>query len=302
MGWKQALRNKVIAIVGTNASGKSSLGVELALHFHGEIISADSRQVYRGLDLGSGKITIDEAKGVPHHMIDILDPGEFFSMADFQRISYQIIPEIIERAHVPIIVGGTGLYVDSVLDGYILSDIVPDLDYRNELEKKSTQELWGLLEQKAPDANVDSKNRNRVMRLLERIHDGDTLTPQKAPRYESLRLGVRWPKEILDQRIDERIKVRLDAGMIEEVERLLDSGVSVNFLLGLGLEYRFITNYILGRYQSKEAMIQDLAKAIKKFAKRQITWFKRNANILWLDMQNDPKGQAIEAISRFLKN
>ena len=126
---------KVIAIVGTNASGKSSLGVELAQRYQGEILSADSRQVYRGLNLGSGKITQEEMHGVAHHMIDICNPGDFFSMADFQRLSYQLIDRILSRGNTPFIVGGTGLYIDAVLDGYLLSDKAPDLAYREYLEK-----------------------------------------------------------------------------------------------------------------------------------------------------------------------
>lgn len=133
---------KVVAVVGTNASGKSALGVRLAGTFDGEIISADSRQVFRGLDLGSGKITPEEMQGVPHYMIDVREPGEFFSMADFQRMSYEKIDEIRARGHLPMIVGGTGLYVDSVLDGYLLSDKEPDLAYRAELEKLTTPALY----------------------------------------------------------------------------------------------------------------------------------------------------------------
>ena len=132
---------KVVAVVGTNASGKSALGVELARRYGAEIISADSRQVFRGLDLGSGKITPEEMRGVPHHLIDVREPNEFFSMADFQRMSYAAIDGILARGRLPMIVGGTGLYVDSVLDGYLLSDTEPDLAYRAELEKLTTPEL-----------------------------------------------------------------------------------------------------------------------------------------------------------------
>ena len=164
---------KVVAVVGTNASGKSALGVRLAGTFDGEIISADSRQVFRGVDLGSGKITPEEMQGVPHYMIDVREPGEFFSMADFQRMSYEKIDEIRARGHLPMIVGGTGLYVDSVLDGYLLSDKEPDLAYRAELEKLTTPALYAQLVALVPDVQVERNNRNRVMRMLERIHDGD---------------------------------------------------------------------------------------------------------------------------------
>lgn len=292
---------KVVAVVGTNASGKSALGVKLARALDAEIISADSRQVFRGLDLGSGKITPQEMEGVPHHMIDVREPGEFFSMADFQRMAYAQIGEILGRGQLPMIVGGTGLYVDSVLDGYLLSDQEPDLAYRAKLEERSTPELYAMLLRLRPDAQVEKNNRNRVMRMLERLHDGDDATPGKQARYRSLRLGVSWPRDVLRERIDERIRMRLAQGMIEEVQGLLARGVSPSFLLGLGLEYRFITRYLTGEIPDKDDMLAQLAQAIRKFAKRQMTWFRRNPDIVWLDMQADPYRQALAAIQAFLE-
>ena len=292
---------KVVAVVGTNASGKSALGIELARRYGAEIISADSRQVFRGLDLGSGKVAQEETQGVPHHMIDVREPGEFFSMADFQRMSYALIDEIRARGHLPMIVGGTGLYVDSVLDGYLLSDKEPDLAHRAELETLTTPALYEKLIALVPDAQVEKNNRNRVMRMLERLHDGDTAEPGKQKRYESLRLGVSWPRDVLRARIDERLERRLEQGMIEEVQGLLDRGVSREFLLGLGLEYRFITQYLTGEIPDRDEMLARLAQAIKKFAKRQMTWFRRNPDIVWLDMQGDFFTQACEAVEAFLR-
>ena len=292
---------KVVAVVGTNASGKSALGIRLAKQFEGEIISADSRQVFRGLDLGSGKVTTEEMQGVPHYLIDVREPGEFFSMADFQKMSYEKIEEIRARKHLPMIVGGTGLYVDSVLDGYQLSDQEPDLAYRAELEKLTTPALYAKLVTLVPDVNVEKNNRNRVMRMLERIHDGDNAVPSKQARYDSLRLGVSWERDVLAKRIDERIRMRLEQGMIEEVQELLDSGVSRDFLLGLGLEYRYITQYLIGEIPDRDDMFAQLAHAIKKFAKRQMTWFRRNPDIIWLDMQGDAYAQACDEIEKFLK-
>ena len=293
---------KVLAVVGTNASGKSALGVRLAKTFDGEIISADSRQVFRGLDLGSGKITPEEMEGVRHHLIDVREPGDFFSMADFQRMSYEAIEEIRGCGRLPMIVGGTGLYVDSVLDGYQLSDKEPDLAYRAELEKLTTPELYDMLLRLVPDVEVEKNNRNRVMRMLERIHDGDDVKPTKKARYESLRLGVSWPRDVLAKRIDERMDRRLEEGMIEEVQRLLDAGVSTEFLLGLGLEYRFITRYLMGEIPDKKDMVEQLTTAIRQFAKRQMTWFKRNPDIVWLDMSGDYYDQACEQVKMFLKD
>ncbi len=291
---------KVVAVVGTNASGKSALGIELAKRFDAEIISADSRQVFRGLDLGSGKVTPEEMQGVRHHLIDVREPNEFFSMADFQRMSYKAIDEIRTRGKLPMIVGGTGLYVDSVLDGYQLSDKEPDLAYRAELEKLTTPELYEMLVKLIPDTDVEKNNRNRVMRILERIHDGDDAKPSKQARYESLRLGVSWPREVLAQRIDERLVRRIEQGMIEEVRQLMNEGATEEFLLGLGLEYRLITEYLTGKWESEEAMLERLAISIKQFAKRQMTWFRRNPDIVWLDMSGDYYAQACEAVERFL--
>lgn len=291
---------KIVAVVGTNASGKSALGVELARRFGGEIISADSRQVFHGLDLGSGKITPEEMQGVPHHLIDVREPNEFFSMADFQRMSYRIIGEIRDRGRLPMIVGGTGLYVDSVLDGYLLSDKEPDLAYRAELEKLTTPQLYDMLMRLRPDAQVERNNRNRVMRMLERIHDGDDAMPGKEPRYQSLRLGVSWPRDVLAARIDERLDMRVSQGMIEEVQRLMDEGATKEFLLGLGLEYRFITQYLTGEIPDRDEMLRLLAIAIKQFAKRQMTWFRRCKEIVWLDMAGDPLAQACAAVEAFL--
>ena len=293
---------KVVAVVGTNASGKSALGIELAKKYNAEIISADSRQVFRGLDLGSGKVTPEETQGVPHHLIDVREPNEFFSMADFQRMAYQAIDDIRGRGRLPMIVGGTGLYVDSVLDGYLLSDKEPDLAYRAELEKLTTPQLYDMLLELKPDVQVEKNNRNRVMRIIERIHDGDDATPGKQARFESLRLGVSWPREVLNQRIDERLERRLEQGMIEEVQRLMDEGATTEFLLGLGLEYKFITQYLIGEIPDKQVMLDKLAIAIKQFAKRQMTWFRRNPEIVWLDMSGDTFDQACAAIDAFLRD
>ena len=291
---------KLIVIAGTNASGKSGLGIELAAHYGGEVISADSRQVFRGLDLGSGKITPEETKGVPHHLIDVVDAGAFYSMADFQKQAYEAIDGVIARGKTPFLVGGTGLYVASVADGYVMSNRMPDLAYRNELEKLTTEELYVMLKELIPDTDVEPRNRNRVMRVLEKIHDGDDVTPSKEPRYETLRLGVTWDRDILRKRIDERLDRRLEQGMIEEVKGLLDSGVSETFMIKLGLEYKFITQYLKGEYSSLEEMKELLATAIKQFAKRQMTWFRRDQSIQWLDMTADPMAQAIEKIDAFL--
>ena len=252
-------KGKLIVIAGTNASGKSALGVEVAKRFGGEIVSADSRQVYRGMDLGSGKITPEEMRGVPHHLIDVVEPGDFFSMADFQRLAYEAIDDILARGKVPFLVGGTGLYVNAVAGGYQLSGKMPDLSYRRELEKLTTAELYALLMQKCPQSDVEP-----------------------------------------NRRIDERMTRRFQEGMIQEVRGLMEAGVSEEFLLKLGLEYKLITQYLTGAIPSEEELNRLLAIAIKQFAKRQMTWFRRDGAIHWLRMDGQPVEEACERITAFL--
>ena len=272
---------KLIVIEGTNASGKSSLGVTLAGQFSGEIISADSRQVYRRLDLGSGKITEEEMKGVPHHLLNVRNPGEFFSMADFQRMAYEAIDGILARGKVPFLVGGTGLYVDAVADGYELSDRAPDHSLRAHFETFDTPTLYEMLVKQLPDT------------------EDDWHPTGKKPRYTLLKLGVTWPRDILKKRIDERLEKRLREGMVDEVRAMLDEGVSEDFLVKLGLEYKYLTWYLTGKI-GYEQMVEELGNAIKKFAKRQMTWFRRDERIHWLDMTGDPAAEAAGLIRDFL--
>ncbi|MBQ9943954.1 MAG: tRNA (adenosine(37)-N6)-dimethylallyltransferase MiaA [Clostridia bacterium] len=295
------MSGKLIVIAGTNASGKSNLGVQMAARFNGEIISADSRQVFERLDLGSGKITREEMMGVPHHLIDVCKPGDFFSMADFQKLAYEAIDDILSRGKVPFLVGGTGLYVNAVADGYELSDRAPDLELRAHLETFETPELYEMLLEKLPGTDIDPKNRNRVMRALERIAADDYHPGKRTPRYETLKIGVSWDRETLKQRIDERLERRLQQGMVKEVEDLLRDGCSEEFLMKLGLEYRFLTRYIKGEI-GYDQMVLELGNAIKKFAKRQVTWFKKDKDIHWLDMHGTPNEEAATLIDAFLKS
>ncbi len=293
------MKQKLIVIEGTNASGKSSLGVSLALEYNGEIISADSRQVYARMDLGSGKITPEEMRGVPHHLLNVRQPGEFFSMADYQALAYEAAEDILARGKRPFLVGGTGLYVDSVAEGYVLSDKKPDPVLRTRLETFSTPELYAMLKARVPETDTDPKNRHRVMRMLEKLEAGDEGPAPRSPRYEPLKFGVTWPREKLKQRIDERLERRLAQGMTEEVRGMLEDGVSEEFLVKLGLEYKYLTWYLTGK-MGYEQMKEELGNAIKRFAKRQMTWFRRDPSIIWLDMEQDPLAQARPYLDAFL--
>ena len=295
---------KLIVILGTTACGKSGLGVELARHVGGEIVSADSRQVYRGLDLGTGKVTEEEMGGIPHHLLDVVEPNESYSVAQFQRDAYAAIDDILARGKVPLLVGGTGLYVRAVAEGYTFRDSQPNPALRAELEQKSASELYAMFQEKTGRtlSGGEENNRHRLVRTMEKILSGEDLTETpRAPRYQVLQLGMTYPREELCRRIDERLLRRLDDGMVEEVARLREEGATDAFLEGLGLEYRYILWYLTGKLPSKEALIDELGRAIKRFAKRQMVWFQKDRDVLWLDTAGDPLAQAIQAADAFLR-
>lgn len=296
---------KLIVILGTNASGKSTIGIKLAKQFNFEIISADSRQVYAGFDLCSGKVSVEEMEEIPHHMINICNIGEMFSVADFQTLTYKLISDISNRGKIPMIVGGTGLYIDSVTQGYVLSQAKPDYELRKKYELMSMDDLLTEMERlNIKYCQYDQEylsSKRRIIRLLEKASNGDYSRDENSPKYNTLQLGVTWPKEDLHRRIDERLSMRINKGMIEEVENYLKSGGNKEYLYNLGLEYRYICWYLSGKYESFDVFYDELSRAIKKFAKKQITWFKRNKDIIWLDMKGDYMEQAKKEIELFLE-
>ncbi len=277
----------IIVILGPTASGKSDLAVQLATKLNGEVVSADSRQVYKGLDLGSGKITPTEMQGIPHHLLDVVDPNIIFSVKDFQDHAYKAIDDIITRGKLPIICGGTGFYIQAIVDGLIFPEVNADVKLRKELEQKSTEELFAELTVLDPKRaqSIDRHNKVRIIRALELIHaTGSTPTIRKKPHYNALQIGIKYHDERLKERIKERIEKRIKLGMIEEVERLRKEGVSWKRLESFGLEYRFIAQYLQNKF-TKEEMITLLATAIWHFAKRQMTWFKRDPRIWWIEVK-----------------
>ena len=276
-------KSKIIVVLGPTSAGKSDLAVDLALEFNGEIISADSRQVYRGLDIGSGKITKKEMRGVPHHLLDVSSPKEIFSVADFQKQSYTAINDILNRGKFPIIAGGTAFYIQSIVDGIVLPEIKSNPNLREDLEKLSLEELQKKLRETDPEryAEIDEKNKVRLVRALEINSQLDKVPKlQKKPKYEVLQIGLNWPKEILHQRIHDRIVARMKIGMLEEVGGLHESGVSWERLESLGLEYRYLS-FILQEKMSAEDALLELETKTKQFAKRQITWWKKDESIKW---------------------
>ena len=298
-----AEQGKLVVVLGTTACGKSGLGVELALRFGGEIVSADSRQVYRGLDLGTGKITAEETKGVPHYLLDIVSPNESYSVAQFQQDAYAAIDDILSRGKPPFLVGGTGLYVRAVAEGYTFQEAKHDPELRARLEQQDAPALYALFQEKTGLTLSESErhNRQRLIRTMEKVFHVDSLTESpRNHRYQVLQLGMTYPREVLNQRIEERLWRRVNDGMIEEVANLRANGATDAFLEGLGLEYRHILWYLQGRYQSVDQLCEELGRAIRQFAKRQVSWFKKDRGVLWLDTDGDFLAKATEAVERFL--
>lgn len=293
-------KNKLITVVGTTASGKSSLGIELAEYYKTEIVSADSRQVYKHLDLGTGKVTAEEMARVRHHLIDVLELGEPFSMADFQSLAYEAIDGIIDRGMLPFLVGGTGLYTRSVVEGYSLVDAPPNEQLRIELSKKNREELLQMLNTYGVMEIDREVSERRMSRMLEKLIAGFPAESENQPRYDVLQIGLTFDRETLYQRISERLDARIKAGMIEEVEGALSLGATPEFFERLGLEYRYTYRYISGQYASFDDYRAELFKEICHFAKRQVTWFKKEKNIVWLDVNKDVFKQSVELIDSFL--
>ena len=295
------MKNKLVSIVGTTASGKSSLGIELAEHYGTEIVSADSRQVYRHLDLGTGKVTPEEMARVKHHLIDILDLNEPFSMAEFQPLAYNAIDGIASRGMLPLLVGGTGLYTRSVVEGYTLVDVPPNEELRASLAEKGADELRAILATYGVTEVAGEVSERRMIRMIEKLTAGVSAESESQPRYDVLQLGMTFDRDTLYRRILERLDARIKDGMIEEVENIVKMGATPEFLEKLGLEYRYTYRYISGQYPSFEDYRAELYKEICHFAKRQMTWFKKEKSIIWLDTSADHFAEARELIDKFME-
>lgn len=291
---------KLVSIVGLTSSGKSSLGLLLAKKFGGEIVSADSRQIYRGMDWCTGKESDAELKSVPHHLIDILNPGENYNLAQFQKDAYAVIDDIIACGKVPFLVGGTGLYARSVVDGYSLSQTGENFEQREILLKLSRDELIEKLK-KVGVENIDPQKSNRALvRLIEKAESGVFEENKNMPKYYVLQIAIKWTRQEIYDRIESRLDQRLPH-IIEEVKGLLDAGVSREFMERIGLEAKLATHYIDGKFDSFEAFRGELLKQERHFAKRQETWFKKDANIIWLDGNSNYAEQAVKLVKEFLE-
>ena len=280
---------KIIAVVGPTSSGKTALSIEIAKRFEGEVISADSRQVYIGMDIGTGKVTHEEMQGVPHHLIDIADPVTVYTGSDFIKDASEAIASIHKRNHTPIVTGGTFFYIDLLRGKMQAAPVEPNEDFRNSLAHFKDDELFAQLQEKDSNraSTIDPFNRRRLVRALEVIEALGSV-PERSTvdsPYEWLIIGIEMPSDTLHDRIHDRLLSRLESGMIEEVERLQKQGVTFERLDDLGLEYRYIGQY-LQKNLTYDQMVDELEAKHRQYAKRQMTWLKRDNEIEWFSPKN----------------
>ncbi len=306
---KRKEKYDMLAVVGPTASGKTSLAVELALAIpEAEIISADSRQVYRGMDIGTGKDLAEYVRdgiAVPSHLLDIVEAGEKYNLFEYQRDFLVAYNDIVERGAFPVLCGGSGLYVESVLKGYRLLPVPENQQLRESLEEKTLEELALILSRyKTLHNNTDTDTKKRAIRAIE-IEEYYRTCPveeRSFPQINCLTVGVDVDREIRRGRITRRLYERLENGMVDEVRGLLDKGVTAEQLMYYGLEYKFLTQYIIGELTYDE-MVKGLEIAIHQFAKRQMTWFrgmeKRGVHIHWIDAMQ-PRESQVEQIKGLL--
>ena len=293
------IRPNLLVILGATASGKTRLGAQLAALYSGEIISADSRQVYRGMDIGTGK-DLHEYGAVPHHLIDVAPPGSEFNLFEFQRLFLDAFSEVSGRGRLPVLVGGSGMYLDSVLRGYWLRKVTEDRELRLELDGLSMDQLADRLRASNPRLHNSSDLTERP-RLIRAIEIAEAAPPQPAtgthPELAPVTLGIRWERAALRERITRRLRERLDSGMVEEVQRLHACGVTYERLEFYGLEYRYLARHLKGELSSND-MFQKLNSAIHDFAKKQENWFRRmqasGTAIHWLEGAGDPLQEALD--------
>lgn len=281
--------NKLIVILGATASGKTDLSIKIAKKYNGEVVSADSRQVYRGLDIGSGKITKKEMKGIPHWLLDVANPKRKFTVAQYQKLALKEIKKIQKKNKLPILVGGSPFYIQSVVDEIVIPEVKPDWKLRKKLEKKSNKELYEMLLAKDTERakNIDKQNPRRLIRALEITLKTKKPVPKLVRDrvsncFDVLEIGVKKTPEELKKAIHKRLIKRLQKNaLINEVKKLHKNGLSWKRLEEFGLEYRFVAQYFQNKITHQQ-MLNKIQKESEHFAKRQITWFKRDRRIHWI--------------------
>lgn len=297
----------LIAILGPTAVGKSALAIQLAREFRGEIISADSRTVYRGMNIGTAKPTPDEQALAPHHLIDVVQPNETFTLADYQHRAYATIAEIHARGNIPFLVGGTGLYMRAVLEGLSIPRVAPNLARREELEKLDAEFLYARLQTLDPLAasRIEPRNKRRVIRAIEVCESSgqpiSELQKLNAPNYRVLRIGLTMPRDRLYERINARVDAMIAAGLVDEVRGLLERGYAPDLPSMSGLGYRQIVDYLQGKTLLEEA-VRVLKRDTRRFVHHQYTWFRLNdPRIVWFDVSVDVTEPIRQTARRFLE-
>lgn len=294
------MKPKILVILGPTASGKSDLAVKLAKKFRGEVISADSRQVYKGLDIGTGKITKKEMGGIHHWLLDVISPKKNFNVEDWRKLAEEKIYTILKRNKLPIICGGTGFYIESITKGTVFPEVKPNKKLREELKEKSKEDLYKILVKldKSRAKNIDKNNPVRLIRAIEIAKAlGKVPKVKNESKFDVLQIGIKIPPEILREKINKRLEKRIKSGMIQEAIKLHKKGVTFKRMRELGLEYRYLADYLENKV-SKNEMQKKLETEIWKYSKRQRQWFKRDKNINW----HSAKDKNIElSIRKFLK-
>jgi len=291
---------KLIVILGPTSSGKSDVAVKLAKLVKGEVISADSRQVYKRMDIGTGKITKKEMKGIPHYLLDVVSPKNRFTVAQYQKLAFKAIDKIFKKGKIPIICGGSGFYIQAVIDRIVIPKVKPDWKLRKKLEKKSAKELYTIFKKldRQRAKNIDKKNPRRLIRAIEIAKKlGKVPILEKNPLpYPTLIIGIKKEEKELKKLIKKRLLKRFKKGMVAEVKKLRKLRVSWKRLDEFGLEYRWVSRYLKGEINYQE-MVQNLQKDIERFAKKQITWWKSDKRIIWLKNYKEIK----KMVKSFLK-
>jgi tRNA dimethylallyltransferase len=292
---------KVIVILGPTATGKSNFAVWLTEKVKGEIISADSRQVYKGLNIGTAKITKKEMRGIPHHLLDVANPEDSFTAHDFKEQAEKAIESILKKKKVPILVGGTGFYIQTIVDNFLLPEVPPNKKLRKQLQKKTPEELFLMLAQMdlRRASTIDVQNPHRLIRAIEiATHLGSVPEITKDPKFETLQIGLDMEDEKLKTKTEKRLKAEFKKGLVKEVESLHKQGVSWKRMEELGLEYRYVARFLQNQI-TVDIMFEQLKNEIWQYAKRQRTWFKRDERIKWF--KNTDKVKIKKVVSEFLK-
>ena len=306
------MKQKLIVVAGPTASGKTRLAIDIAKSVNGEIVNADSMQIYKYMNIGSAKPTLEEQSEAKHHLIDFLDPDEEFSVADYTDLAHKVIAEIASRGKVPIMCGGTGLYINSVVNDITFGEIETDYKLREELnelaKQHSSQYLLDILKEFDPVSaqRLHPGNLRRIVRAIEfyrttgiPISEHQEMTKQKESRYEPLMLCVKWDREVLYDRINKRVDIMMNDGLLDEVKQLMEMGYTKELNSMKGIGYKEIIDYFEGN-MSLEDTVNLIKQSSRRYAKRQLTWFRRDKRIHWLDANEDFLAEGIQLCKEFI--